>query len=391
MASVTGLQRLLGASALWLLSACSGGGDSSGDAAPDPTTRFKVVSVASQLENPWGLAFLPDGRMLVTERAGRARLVSPSGQVSAPLQGLPGTIAVGGQGGLLDVVLDADFATNRRVYFSFSEQGQGSEAGLNSTAVWRAELNPEATALVNGTVLFSQRPKVDSSGHFGGRLVFDRSKALFLTLGDRQTRSDDAQVLNNHVGKVVRIQTDGSAPADNPFIGNTAALPEIWSFGHRNVQGAALHPETGELWTHEHGPQGGDEVNLTRAGLNYGWPVITYGCTYGLCQSIGEGQAKPGMEQPLTWWPKPSTAPSGMMFYTADGFPAWKGSLFVGALAGQTLWRLVLNGNTVVSRESLLDGQGHRIRTVVQGPDGWIYLLTDDGNGQILRLEAQSS
>ncbi len=380
---------------LLLAIGCKGGADAA--EAPGATNaapagvRFQVSTVASGLAHPWGLAFLPDGQLLVTEREGRVRRVTSDGRVSAALTGSPRTIDVGGQGGLLDVALDPDFAANRRVYFSFSERGEGAERGRNGTSVWRARLNADATALEEGQVIFRQRPKVDSSGHFGGRLVFDRHKALFLTLGDRQSRSEDAQDRDNHLGKVVRIDTEGRAPAGNPFLGQSGVAPEIWSLGHRNVQGAALHPGTGELWTHEHGPQGGDEVNLTRAGRNYGWPVITYGCTYGLCQSIGEGQAKEGMEQPLTWWPKPSTAPSGMAFYTGERFPAWKGSLFVGALAGQVLWRLEVSGDKVLAREALLEGQGHRIRTVLQGPDGWLYLLTDAPDGKILRLQAQSS
>jgi glucose/arabinose dehydrogenase len=370
---------------LSLMAGCRGSSD-----APAAATSFQLVTVASRLAHPWGLAFLPDGRMLVSERAGHARLVSADGKLGPALRGLPATIDVGGQGGLLDVVLDPDFVVNRRVYFSFSEKGAGEDRGLNSTAVWRAELNSDATALVKGLVIFTQKPKVNSGGHFGGRLVFDREKALFLTLGDRQSRSVDAQDAGNHLGKVVRITTDGKPAPGNPFAGRAGAAPEIWSIGHRNVQGAALHPATGALWTHEHGPQGGDEVNLTQPGRNYGWPVITHGCTYGLCQKIGEGIARQGMEQPLTWWPKPSTAPSGMAFYTGDRFPAWKGSVFVGALAGQTLWRLTLQGSKVVGRESLLDGQGYRVRTVLQGPDGWLYLLTDEPDGKILRLQAKA-
>ena len=371
---------------IWVpLVAC--GGSSGGGSTSVSATPFDVVTVASGLENPWGLAFLPDGRMLVTERAGRLRMVSAQGVISAPLSGLPSTIAVAGQGGLLGLALDPAFATNRRVYLSFSEQGQGPEAGLNSTAVWRAELSLDATQLLNGQVIFRQSPKVDSTAHFGGRLVFDRDGALFVTLGDRYSERDEAQSKANHLGKVVRILTDGSMPSDNPWVADGAAAPGLWSMGHRNVQGAALHPTTGELWTNEHGPQGGDEVNITRKGLNFGWPVITYGCEYVTCLSIGEGTAKAGMEQPATWWPRPSTAPSGMVFYTGDQFPAWRGSLFVGALAGQTLWRLTLTGDQVVARESLLDGRGQRIRDVVQGPDGWLYLLTDSSDGQILRLQ----
>ncbi len=384
------LRRVMGL--IWVpLVACGGSSGSganlgSGSAA---STQFQVVTLASGLENPWGLAFLPDGRMLVTERAGRLRVVNAQGVISAPLSGLPGTIDVAGQGGLLGLALDPAFATNRRIYLSFAERGQGPESGLNSTAVWRAELSTNATQLLNGQVIFRQLPKVDSSGHFGGRLVFDRQGALFVTLGDRQSERDQAQNKANHQGKVVRILTNGSTPADNPWVADGAAASGLWSIGHRNVQGAATHPTTGELWTHEHGPQGGDEVNITRKGRNYGWPVITHGCEYVTCSSIGDGTTRAGMEQPVTWWPKPSTAPSGMAFYTSDKFPAWTGNLFVGALAGQTLWRLSLSGDQVVATESLLEARGQRIRDVVQGPDGWLYLLTDSSDGQILRLQSK--
>ena len=349
---------------------------------------FTVDTVASGLDHPWGLAFLPDGRMLVTERAGRLRVVDAHGTVSAAVTGLPANIDVQGQGGLLDVVLDPNFAANRRVYLSYAEAGTGSERGTNGTSVWRGELSASGAALRNGTVIFRQRPKVASALHFGGRLVFARDGTLFITMGERSSRPRDAQDKSNLLGKVARINTDGSVPADNPLVGTGGAATEIWSWGHRNVQGAALHPGTGVLWTNEHGPQGGDELNIDRAGRNYGWPVITYGCTYGACNPIGEGTAKAGMEQPVTWWPKPSTAPSGLMFYTGAGFAPWRGNAFIGALAGQVLWRLTLSGDTVTSREALLSNRGERYRTVVQGPDGCIYLLTDDGNGKVLRLRA---
>jgi aldose sugar dehydrogenase len=372
----------------WALSACGGSGGAAQSPAGSGTVKFTVDTVASGLATPWGLAFMPDGRMLVTERGGQLRIVTAAGAVSAPLPGLPSNIAVGGQGGLLDVALDPNFAANRRVYLSFSEAGTGAENGTNGTSVWRAELSPSGTALVNGTVIFRQRPKVNSAQHFGSRLVFARDGTLFVTLGDRGSRSTDAQDTSNHLGKVVRIRTDGTVPPDNPLVSTAGAAPEIWSWGHRNVQGAALHPGTGVLWTHEHGPQGGDELNIDLAGRNYGWPVITYGCTYGLCSKIGEGTAKAGMEQPVSWWPKPSTAPSGLMFYTGEGFAPWKGNAFIGGLAGQVLWRLTLSGDKVASRETLLGDRGERYRAVVQGPDGWIYLLTDDSNGKVLRLRA---
>ncbi len=337
--------------------------------------------VATGLEHPWSLAFLPGGRFLVTERPGRLRVVEPDGRLSPPLAGLP-PIAAGGQGGLLDVVTDADFERNRRVYFCFSEpDAQGG--GANSTALARATLSPDEKALKDVQVIFSQRPKVRSNAHFGCRIVQDGQGGLFLTLGDRFQRKDDAQTLDNHLGKIVHVRAEGGAAPGNPA--PAGALPEIWSWGHRNVQGAALGPD-GRLWVHEHGPQGGDEINVVQAGRNYGWPVITYGENYG-GGKIGEGTAKAGMEQPLHYW-VPSIAPSGMAFLTSDRYGAgWKGSLFVGSLRFARLHRLQFDASgRVVRDEYLLDKAGNRIRDVRQGPDGWIYLLTDSPEGQLLRL-----
>jgi glucose/arabinose dehydrogenase len=341
---------------------------------------LKPVTVASGLQHPWALAFLPDGRMLVTERPGRMRIVEKDGTLGAPLQGLP-KVDVGGQGGLLDVVLDPKFAENRLVYWSYSEAGDGG----NSTAVARARL--EGNRLADLQVIFRQAPKFASSSHFGSRLVFARDGRLFVTLGDRFARKDDAQTLDNHHGKVVRIEPDGRVPADNPFVGRAEAKPEIWSYGHRNVQGAALHPSTGELWTHEHGPQGGDELNLTQAGKNHGWPVITTGRNYGSGTKIGEGPARADVVAPLTHWVPTSIAPSGMAFLTSDRYPGWKGNLFIGALRAQVLLRLELDGRTVVKEERLLAPLAERIRDVRQGPDGWLYVLTDSNDGRIIRLE----
>jgi glucose/arabinose dehydrogenase len=341
-----------------------------------------VVPVASGLQNPWGLAFLPDGRMLVTERAGRMRIVAADGRLGEPLQGLP-AVDARSQGGLLDVALDPKFASNGLVYWSYAEAGSRSEADKNGTAVARGRL--QGDRLTEVSVIFRQLPKVKSTAHFGSRLVFGRDGRLFITLGDRYLMRDDAQNLGNHLGKVVRIEADGGVPADNPFVKTAGARPELWSIGHRNMQGAALNPSTGALWTHEHGPQGGDEVNLDAAGKNYGWPVITYGCEYGSCAAIGEGKAKAGMEQPLTTW-VPSIAPSGMAFLTSDRYPGWKGSLFVGALAGQMLVRLQLDGDKVVKEERLLTDLHERIRDVRQGPDGFLYLLTDNNPGRVLRV-----
>lgn len=340
---------------------------------------LKAVELTDRLEHPWGLAFLPDGRMLVTERPGRMRIVAPDGTLSEPLKGLP-AVAARGQGGLLDVAIDPQFAENRWVYWSFSEPGDGG----NSTAVARGRL--ERNALTNVEVIFRQRPRFDGSGHFGSRLVFARDGTLFVTLGERQRLSDEAQNLANHVGKVVRITRDGKVPADNPFVNTPGAAPEVWSLGHRNVQGAALHPQTGELWTHEHGPQGGDELNVTEAGRNYGWPVISYGCTYVICSKIGEGTTQPGLVQPLTYW-VPSIAPSGMAFLTSDRYPGWRGNLFVGALRGAHLERIVLDGRRVVEKQALLANLRARIRDVRQGPDGWLYILTDESDGRLIRLE----
>lgn len=338
--------------------------------------RIAVTNVTDGLKHPWGMAFLPDGRMLVTERAGRIRYISADGKKSAPLDGLP-DILVEGQGGLFDVILDPAFATNRWIYFSFNEPAKSG----SSTAVARATLGD--SALTDLQVIFRQQPKFSSRQHFGGRLVFTPQGDLFLTLGDRGQRRHDAQTLDTHHGKMIRIKPDGSVPADNPFVGQTSALPEIWSYGHRNIQGAALHPQTGLLWTHEHGPQGGDEINVARPGKNYGWPEITYGEEYGGGR-IG-ATAKAGLEQPLHFW-APSIAPSGMTFYTGAQFPAWKNNLLVGSLKFGLLVRLELEGEKVTHEERIEIGQ--RIRDVRQGPDGAVYLLTDQSDGELLRLTA---
>lgn len=367
-----------------LLIACALSSISPWAQSPVAAQELRPVTVASGLDRPWGLAFLPDGRMLVTERPGRLRIVGANGQLGAPVLGLP-RIEAGGQGGLLDIVLDPKFSDNARVYFSYSEPGQDAEGQpANSTAVARAQL--DGNRLVNLQVIFRQRPKVASSAHFGSRLVFARDGRLFITLGDRFSRRDDAQTLDTHHGKVVRIEADGTVPADNPFVGRAGALPEIWSYGHRNMQGAALHPATGELWTHEDGPQGGDELNIEFAGKNYGWPVITYGREYVTGLKIGDGTTRADVPAPLTVW-IPSIAPSGMAFLTSDRYPGWKGNLFVGALRGQALLRLELDGRKVVQEQRLLQGLGERIRDVRQGPDGWLYLLTDSPQGRVIRLE----
>ncbi len=342
-----------------------------------------LTPVATGLANPWAVAFLPDGQFLVTERPGRMRVIQATGQVGPALDGVP-QVAAGGQGGLLDVVTDADFARNRRIFFCFSEPAAGGGSG-NSTALARATLAADARSLQDVKVIFSQRPKVDSSLHFGCRIVQAPDGNLLLTLGERFHRKDDAQKLDNHHGKIVRITPDGAVPADNPFRQRQGALPEIWSYGHRNPQGATLAPD-GTLWMHEHGPQGGDEINLPQPGRNYGWPVITYGENYG-GGKLGEGTAKAGMEQPLHYW-VPSIAPSGMAFLTSTRYgDSWKGSLFVGSLKFGTLHRLEVAQGKVQREEKLLQGNGERIRDVRQGPDGLLYLLTDSPNGRLLRLQ----
>jgi len=339
--------------------------------------RFRVVTVAQGLDHPWAVAFLPDGRMLVTERPGRMRFVSPTGTLSPPLTGVPPVVAAG-QGGLLDVVLDPAHAQNRTIWFTYSEPGEGG-AG---TALAKARLAD--SGLENVAVVFRQSPKFGGGAHFGSRIVFSRDGHIFVTLGERG-RKEMAQDLARHNGRVIRLRLDGSVPPDNPFVGRQDARPEIWSYGHRNPQGAALHPETGVLWTVEHGAMGGDEINIPRAGRNYGWPVISYGRDYSGAK-IGEGTSKAGMEQPIHYW-DPSIAPSGMAFYTGDRYSGWKGSLFIGSLKFGTLSRLELEGERVRNEERLLEGRDERIRDVRQGPDGYLYLLTDEGNGKLLRLE----
>ncbi len=345
--------------------------------APSGATKVSVTGVARGLEHPWGLAFLPDGRMLVTERPGRLRYVTREGALSDPIAGVP-KVHAAGQGGLLDVILDPGFADNSNIYISYAEPGDGDK---NGTAVARARL--DGSRLADVTVIFRQQPKFASNHHFGSRLVFARDGNLFVTTGERNSQRDLAQDIGTHIGKVLRITSEGKPAADNPFVGKEGALPEIWSYGHRNIQGAALHPATGELWTHEHGPRGGDEINLAKPGRNYGWPVITYGREYS-GPSIGEGTAKAGMEQPAHYW-VPSIAPSGMAFHSGNAYPAWKGQLFVGALAALQLVRLEVEPDGKVRAEERIS-IGKRVRDVREGPDGALYLLTDDDAGEILRV-----
>ncbi|MDG1109728.1 MAG: PQQ-dependent sugar dehydrogenase [Burkholderiaceae bacterium] len=339
---------------------------------------FQVNKVLDGLENPWSMAFLPDGRMLITERAGRLRLVTKSFQLHpTTIAGLP-KIKAAGQGGLFDVAIHPDYAANGWIYWAYNEPG----AGGWGTALARGKL--QDTQMTSVEVLFSMRPKSRKNQHFGGRIVFDTSGFVYLTLGDRGDR-DRAQKMDDHAGSVIRLHDDGRVPENNPFVKLKGALPEKWTLGNRNIQGAALHPQTGKLWTHEHGPQGGDEVNLMSAGKNYGWPVVTHGANYGLGTKIGEGQTKAGMAQALKIW-VPSIAPSGMAFVNSQEFPEWSGNLLVGSLRAQTLVRLELDGDAVVGEERLLVGQIGRIRDVRVAEDGLIYLLTDAPNGALFRL-----
>jgi len=343
---------------------------------------FRVSTLTTGLEFPWSLAFLPDGRMLVTERPGRLRILGKDGSLAADaVDGVP-EVAVLGQGGLLDVALHPDFATNRWVYLSFA----GRDGDGLGTEVVRGRLVEHAgrARLEDVRSLFRMAPRSSRGQHFGSRLAFDARGFLYITLGDRG-EMQRAQRMDDHAGSVIRLHDDGRVPADNPFVKTPGAKPEKFTLGNRNIQGAAIHPATGELWTHEHGPQGGDEVNVIRAGRNYGWPVITYGVNYGIGTRIGEGTARPGMEQPLMRW-TPSIAPSGMAFYAGSAFPGWKGNLLIGALRGQALHRLELDGEKVVHEERLLQGQA-RLRDVRVGPDGLVYLLTDERAGRLLRLE----
>jgi len=375
--SPAGWRRLLAAGSIMLAAVLSP--PASAQVFDSEVQRFRAVTLTENLDHPWGLAFLPDGRLLVTERPGRLRIVAADGRLDPrPVEGVPAVAAVG-QGGLLDVALHPDFAKNRLVYLSYAGEGPGGYG----TEVARGHL--EGHALRDVKVIFRLEPKTRSRQHFGSRLVFDGKGHLYVTLGDRGDMAR-AQRLDDHAGSVIRLHDDGRVPADNPFVGKSDAKPEKFTLGNRNMQGATLHPKTGELWTHEHGPQGGDEINVIRAGVNYGWPVITYGRNYGTGTQIGDGTAKPGMAQPLLQW-TPSIAPSGMAFYTGERFPKWKGNLFVGALKFQMLVRLELDGERVVREERLLDKALGRIRDVRQGPDGLLYLLIESDKGRIVRLE----
>ncbi len=348
----------------------------------------RAVTMVGGLYHPWGMAFLPDGRMILTERRGTMRLFENGKLVESPIEGIP-QAKEHGQGGLMDVALHPKYAENGWIYWTYNA-GKPGEYG---TELARGKLGGtrNAPSMTNVEVLFRMLPKSSAGQHFGSRIVFDRNGYLFVTLGDRgdspaKGAAHRAQQLNDHGGKSIRLHDDGRVPADNPFVKTPGAKPEIFTLGNRNMQGAALHPETGQLWAHEHGPQGGDEINILSAGSNYGWPVITYGANYGSGTKIGEGTSRADIVAPLHFW-VPSIAPSGMAFYTGNNFPKWKGNLFVGALAKQTLVRLTLDGTKVVSEERMFEGKLGRLRDVRQGPDGNLYLLTDAPEGELIRIE----
>jgi aldose sugar dehydrogenase len=378
--AIRGVTMLMWLTLVLLVTECHAQGQTGpAQRSPQPKPIDGVVTaetIASGLEHPWALAFLPDGRILVTERAGGLRVVSPTGRVSEPLGGVP-RVHAQGQGGLLDVAVDPKFTENRLIYISYAEPGEGG-AG---TAVARGRLG-EAD-LEDVQVIYRQQPKVEGNSHFGSRLVFANDGTLFVTQGERQAYREQAQDLGSGLGKLVRINPDGSIPKDNPFVGRSGARPEIYSYGHRNMQAAALHPETGRLWTVEHGARGGDELNHPEKGKNYGWPVITYGRDYSGAK-IGEGTVKAGMEQPVYYW-DPVIAPSGAVWYTGDRYPGWKGSLFIGSMQPGALVRLTVENDKVTKEERCLPDVG-RVRDVQQGPDGLLYLVTDEGDGRLLRV-----
>ncbi len=383
----------------WLKAACKGLGlslvsglillsshlraEQSGQVFDSEQQRFEVQQIVRGLSRPWGMAFLPDGRILITERTGKLRVVEAGRLLDQPVEGLPEIRQIG-QGGLLGITLHPDFANNRWLYLSYA----GETGSLAGTEVLRGQLL--GMRLENVETIFRADPKTSGGRHFGSRLVFDEKGALYFSVGDRGFKpslceQQPAQQLDSHLGSVIRLNADGSVPSDNPFVGQKNTKPEIYSYGNRNIQGMALQPGTGKLWTHEHGPQGGDEINIIQPGLNYGWPVISYGVNYGSGTRICNGSHQAGMQQPLYTW-VPSIAPSGMTFYNGDELPGWKGDLFVGSLKFGLLVRLVLDGEKVVHEERLLNKRYGRIRDVAQGPDGALYLLTDSENGALLKL-----
>lgn len=351
---------------------------------PSANPAVRLTVFRSGLSTPWGMAFLPDARVLVTQKGGSLVLLSADGSSSSTISGVP-SVDSSGQGGLLDVVIDPQFSSNKRIYLTFSESGTGG----NGTAVYRAELNSAATALQNGSVIFRQPKKSGTSNHYGSRLIFRRDGTLFVTVGERAAYPNEAQSLTTNLGKVLRINTDGTPVSDNPFFSQGGNAAYVWSYGHRNPQGAVLNPTTGDLWVAEHGPQGGDEINISLPGKNFGWPNVSYGCDYGDpvgtdCR-YGGGVHKPPYTPPLVFWYPVSTAPGAIAFYTGDKIPEWQGNVFVGGLGGATLWRFVLNGSTVTSYQAIFPGQ-QEIRQLMMGPDGYMYLISRSSN-QIFRIQ----
>ncbi|MES2661933.1 MAG: PQQ-dependent sugar dehydrogenase [Pseudomonadota bacterium] len=357
---------------------------------PSENPSVETNILTQGLENPWGMAFLPDGRLIVTERPGRLRLISfsdtnpPTAQVSASISGLPSNIAAIGQGGLLDVALHPQFEQNSLVYLTYA--GSNSQ-GLYGTELARGKL--QNNQLTDVEVLFRMERKTETTHHYGSRVIFDRDGFLYMTMGDRgeDSRSQD---LNDHAGSIVRLTLNGDIPSDNPFVGQPNIKPEIYSYGHRSPQGATVHPQTGEVWMTEHGPQGGDELNVIKSGANYGWPVITYGVNYGSGTPIGEGTSKPGMEQPVHYW-TPSIATSGVIFYNGSVFPEWRGDAFVGALKYELIAHLEFENGKVIKEERLFTNQFGRIRDIEEGPDGLIYFITDESNGSLIQIAPKSA
>ncbi|MEO7854910.1 MAG: PQQ-dependent sugar dehydrogenase [Rubrivivax sp.] len=384
----------LGAVVRGVVLACVGllaGGGATALAAARSTVP-EVELLVEGLVSPWGMAFLPDGRLLVTERAGQLRVLSADGtRLSPPVAGLP-CVDHRGHGGLLDVAVDPRFASNRLIYFSYTEAASCDDHSANGLSVARARLSRDGSRIDGLQLLFRQLPRVVSAENLGGRLALSRGGYLFITVGDRLLNDErpKAQDLSSYQGKTLRLRSDGSVPADNPFVGVADALPAIWTLGHRNPQGAFVHPRSGLLWVAEHGPFGGDEINIARKGRNYGWPLISHGCEYNSCKQIGDIDEHPGMEPPLAWWGRPGIAPSNLMLYSGDRLPQWRGHVFVGTLANRALWHLQTSdaGGAVqlLHREALFAQLGMRIRDVKQGPDGLIYLLGDGSNARIVRI-----